>query len=72
MKRPHPDVVERMAALARRHHEWTLAHAAEAETQPNGAPDYLVHHVDIDPPPGADDEFVRRAREIEGSDEHVG
>ncbi|GAA0263730.1 hypothetical protein [Cryptosporangium japonicum] len=71
MEPPHPDVVERLSALARLHHEWTLEHAG-AEAQPNDAPDYLVHHVDIDPPPGAENKFVRRAREIEGSGDHVG
>jgi hypothetical protein len=72
MEPPHADVVERMAALAALHHEWTLQHAADAESQLNDAPDYYVHHVDIDPPLGADEEFVRRARDIEGSSEHVG
>ncbi|EXG79271.1 hypothetical protein [Cryptosporangium arvum] len=72
MERPHPDVVERMSALARLHHAWTLEYAADAEPQPNDAPDYLVHHLDIDPPPGAENKFVRRAREIEGRDEHMG
>jgi hypothetical protein len=57
-----------MSALAVLHHEWTLRHVADAELRRNAAPDYSVHHVDVDPPPGADDEFVRRAGEIERSE----
>ena len=72
MEPPHPEVRRRMSELAKLHYEWTLRHVAEAELNRNDAADYTVHHVDVDPPPGAEDEFVRRAREIEGCDPETG
>jgi len=68
----HPEVRRRMSELAALHSEWTIRHAADAELRPNDAADYSVHHVDVDPPRGADAEFVRRAREIEGCDPETG
>jgi hypothetical protein len=68
----HPEVRRRMGELAELHREWTLRHAAEADPKRSGEADYSVHHVDVDPPPDADDEFVRRAREIEGCDPDTG
>ena len=65
-EKPHPEVVRRLAELATLHHEWTLRHASGAEPKPSGATDYSVHHVDVDPPAGADEEVVRRARQIDG------
>ena len=71
MQPPQPEVVRRMSELAAMHREWTLRHA-DAEPKSSDAPDYSVHHVDVDPPAGAEDEFVRRARQIEGCDPETG
>ncbi|SHN03214.1 hypothetical protein [Cryptosporangium aurantiacum] len=68
----HPEVFRRMAELAELHYEWSRRHAAAAELKRNSAGDYSVHHLDVDPPAGADDEFIRRAREIEGYDPDTG
>lgn len=68
----HPEVRRQMAELTELHREWTLRNAANAQLKPNTASDYGVHHLDVDPPPDADYEFVRRAREIEGCDPDTG
>ncbi|MFI5955613.1 hypothetical protein [Cryptosporangium sp. NPDC051539] len=67
-----PEVKQQLAELAAMHDEWVLKHAAAAQPKPHAADDYGVHHVDVDPPEGADDEYFRRAREIMGYDPDTG
>ncbi|MDG4832419.1 hypothetical protein O7627_24370 [Solwaraspora sp. WMMD1047] len=68
--RPSEDRVRRLTELGDWHREWTARHADDAGFRPTEHPtpgsDYNVHHVDLDAPAAALDEFHERARRIMG------
>ena len=69
--RPSADHVRRLDELAEWHREWVATWANRAGFHPEQHPkrdsDYNLHHVDLDAPPRAQEEFYRRARDIMGS-----
>lgn len=68
--RPSPERVRRLQELGDWHREWTARHASQAAFRPDEHPkqdsDYNLHHVDLDAPVEALDEFHARARQIMG------
>jgi hypothetical protein len=67
--RPSTERVRRLAALGDWHAEWTARHADTAGFHPDEHPagsDYNLHHVDLDAPVEALDEFHARARQLLG------
>lgn len=71
-RRPSDDRLRRLRELAAWHAEWAATWADLAGFHPGEHPkpssDYNLHHVDLDAPPEALDEYHRRAREIMGID----
>lgn len=69
--RPSEDQVRRLKELADWHAEWVAKWAGRAgfhpEEHPKPGSDYNLHHVDLDAPPEALDEYYRRADEIMGT-----
>jgi hypothetical protein len=69
-RRPDEATIERLRKLAAWHDEWVAKWADRAGFHPEDHPkpdsDYSLHHVDLDAPPEAQEEFYRRAREITG------
>jgi len=66
-KRPHPERIERLAALASLHDQWVADTAETAGFDPAGRPkksDYNIHHVDLEATPEAGDDFTRKASKI--------
>jgi hypothetical protein len=64
----HPDREKRLAAVAAAHDDWADAHADDAEFDPERAAqkpgsDYNQHYLDVNPPPGAEEDFHRRVRQ---------
>ncbi len=72
--RMDPERRRKLEALSRLHDEWSERHGATAAFRPDEHPDsdYNLHHVDVDPAPDAEREFLRRAREIMGLDPDSG
>lgn len=70
--RPSADRVRRLRELGELHREWVATNADEAGFRPDEHPipgsDYNLHHVDLDAPLAAQDDFWRRARRIMGLD----
>lgn len=68
--RPSPDRVRRHRELAAWHDEWVAKWAGRAAFRPEEHPkpdgDYNLHHVELDAPHEAQEEFYRRAKEIMG------
>jgi hypothetical protein len=65
----NPERRRRLVALGKLHQEWsadTEGSAAAAFTPRGPDSDYNQHHVDVDAPPAAEDEFHARARRIMG------
>jgi hypothetical protein len=68
-QRPSADRARRLRELAEWHDEWVSKWADRAGFRPEGRKpdsDYNLHHVDLDAPAEAQEEFYRRAREIMG------
>ncbi|MEV6798532.1 hypothetical protein AB0M91_09310 [Micromonospora rifamycinica] len=68
-----PERRRRLVALGDLQREWADKHqgAAAAAFDPSGRPagsDYNQHHVDVDAPAAAEDEFHTKARKIMGID----
>ncbi|WP_243707581.1 hypothetical protein [Micromonospora sp. KC606] len=66
--RPSEARVRRLQELGELHREW-VAETADAagfrpEEHPTPGSDYNLHHVDLDAPGPAQDEFHRRARQV--------
>lgn len=70
--RPSAQRVERLRQLGDWHREWTAQHADTADFRPQEHPapdsDYNQHHVLMDAPTDAQDQFHTRARQIMGLD----
>jgi len=70
--RPSEDQVRRQNELAAWYAEWTAKWADRADFHPDEHPkpgsDYNLHHVLLDAPQEARDEFYHRADEIMGID----
>lgn len=67
----HPDREKRLAAVAAAHDDWVEAHADDAEFNPERAKkkpgsDYNQHYLDVNPPPGAEEDFDQRVRRAAG------
>lgn len=57
------------------HAKWERKHAATTPFRPEQHPEgsgYNLHHVDVDAPPEADWEYIKRSREIMGLDPETG
>jgi hypothetical protein len=71
-RRPSPDRIRRLRELAEWHDEWVKKWADRAGFHPQEHPrqdsDYNLHHVDLDAPPEAQQEFYERAQQIMGLD----
>jgi hypothetical protein len=68
--------LRKLMELARWHDEWAKRHTDDGQFRPEEHPDpdsdYNVHHIDVDPSPDAEAEFMMRAREIMGLDPRTG
>ena len=68
--RPSEDEIRRTRELTAWHREWVAKWADRAgfhpEEHPKADSDYNLHHVDLDAPQEALDEYHRRADEIMG------
>ncbi len=71
-----PGRARKLRELAEWHREWSRRHADTAsfhpEQHPDAGSDYNVHHVDVDPDPAAEVEYMTRARQIMGLDPETG
>jgi predicted ABC-type ATPase len=64
----HPEREKKLAAIAAAHDDWAATHADDAEFDPVRAAkkpgsDYNQHYLDVDPPPGTEEDFHRRVRQ---------